>query len=68
MEAANYNDARLPWKYRPNALFVGYAPVKMPRFAIAVVIEHGTLLGPVKVARDVFTAALGQDLMADKST
>ncbi|MDD2877628.1 MAG: penicillin-binding protein 2 [Acidiphilium sp.] len=62
MEAANYNDARLPWKFRPNALFVGYAPVDKPRFAAAVVIEHGTLLGPVKVARDVFTAAFGQDL------
>ena len=62
MEAANYNDARLPWKYRPNALFVGYAPVMQPRFAIAVVIEHGTLLGPVKVARDVFRTALTQNL------
>lgn len=63
MEAANYNDARLPWKYRPNALFVGYAPVDRPRFAAAVVIEHGTLLGPVKVARDLFTAAFRQSIV-----
>lgn len=62
MEAANYNDARLPWKYRPNALFVGYAPVEAPRFAAAVVVEHGTLLAPVKVAQDIFSAAFGQDL------
>ncbi|HEY1858575.1 penicillin-binding protein 2 [Acidocella sp.] len=62
MEAANYDDARLPWKYRPNALFVGYAPVEAPRFAAAVVIEHGTLLGPVKVARDLFSAAFGTEL------
>jgi penicillin-binding protein 2 len=62
MEAANYNDAKLPWKYRPNALFVGYAPLDRPRFAIAVVIEHGTLLGPVRVARDVLRAALLQNL------
>jgi penicillin-binding protein 2 len=62
MEAANYNDARLPWKYRPNALFVGYAPVERPRFAAAVVIEHGTLLGPVKIARDLFTAAFRQPI------
>jgi penicillin-binding protein 2 len=62
MEAANYNDAKLPWKYRPNALFVGYAPLDQPRFAIAVVIEHGTLLGPVKVARDLLHAALVQNL------
>ncbi|MGC9270394.1 penicillin-binding protein 2 [Acidiphilium sp.] len=63
MEAANYNDSRLPWKFRPNALFVGYAPVMQPRFAAAVVIEHGTLLGPVKVARDLFAAAFRQDLV-----
>ncbi len=62
MEAANYNDARLPWKYRPNALFVGYAPVKNPLFAAAVVIEHGALLDPVKAARDIFTHALSNGI------
>lgn len=61
MEAENYDDARLPWKYRPNALFVGYAPVDVPRYAAAVVIEHGSLLGPVRAARQLFTAAFGQD-------
>ena len=30
-----------PWAERDHALFVGYAPIKKPRFAIAVVIEHG---------------------------
>lgn len=30
-----------PWKDRDHALFVGYAPVKKPRFAVAVVVEHG---------------------------
>jgi penicillin-binding protein 2 len=62
MEAANYDDALLPWKYRPNALFVGYAPVEAPRFAAAVVVEHGTLLAPVQVARDLFSAAFAQEL------
>lgn len=57
MEAANYDDARLPWKYRPNALFVAYAPIEVPRFAAAVVIEHGALLAPVQVARDLFSVA-----------
>jgi penicillin-binding protein 2 len=61
MEAENYDDARLPWKDRPNALFVGYAPVEAPRYAAAVVIEHGTLLGPVKAARALFTAAFRQE-------
>lgn len=29
------------WKYRDHALFVGFSPLEDPRFAIAVVIEHG---------------------------
>ena len=61
MEAANYNDNLLPWKFRPNALFVGYAPVEAPRFAASVVVEHGTLLSPVEVARDLFTAAFARE-------
>jgi penicillin-binding protein 2 len=31
----------LPWKERDHALFAGFAPVGSPRFAVAVVIEHG---------------------------
>ncbi|MBW7849378.1 MAG: penicillin-binding protein 2 [Rhodospirillales bacterium] len=31
----------LPWKERDHALFVAYAPEQAPRFAIAVVVEHG---------------------------
>ncbi len=31
----------LPWRQRDHALFVGYAPVENPRYAIAVVVEHG---------------------------
>lgn len=34
-------NADLPWKYRHHALFVGYAPVAAPRYACAVVVEHG---------------------------
>ena len=30
-----------PWAERDHALFVGYAPVKKPRFAISLVVEHG---------------------------
>lgn len=31
----------LPWERRDHALFVNFAPVDNPRFAIAVVVEHG---------------------------
>ena len=30
-----------PWEHRDHALFVGYAPVKDPKYAVAVVVEHG---------------------------
>lgn len=31
----------VPWKYRDHGLFVCFAPVDNPRYAAAVVIEHG---------------------------
>ena len=31
----------MPWKERDNALFVAFAPVSAPRYACAVVVEHG---------------------------
>lgn len=34
------NDA-LPWTQRDHALFVAFAPVSSPRFACAIVVEHG---------------------------
>ncbi len=47
------------WKYRDHGLFVFYAPTDNPRYAGAVVIEHG--LGGARaaapVARDILTYA-----------
>ena len=31
----------LEWKFRHHALFVGYAPLKTPRYICSVVVEHG---------------------------
>lgn len=49
----------LPWKYRDHALFVGFAPVENPRYAISVVVEHGgggsSTAAPI--ARDVLVEA-----------
>ena len=44
-----------PWAERDHALFVAYAPIKKPRLAISVVVEHGgsgsTTAAPI--ARDI---------------
>lgn len=31
----------LPWQSRDHALFVGYAPADMPRYAVSVLVQHG---------------------------
>jgi penicillin-binding protein 2 len=51
----------LPWKMRDHAMFVAYAPVDNPQYAIAVVIEHGSSGSETAapIARDVLTVALG---------
>lgn len=45
-----------PWRYRDHGLFVFFAPFDNPRYAGAVVIEHGGGSGAAyPVARDVMT-------------
>lgn len=45
------------WRSRDHGLFVCYAPVENPRYAAAVVIEHGVggARAAAPVAKDVFT-------------
>jgi penicillin-binding protein 2 len=49
----------LPWRKRDHAVFVGYAPVHAPRYAICVLVEHGgggsSVAAPV--ARDILAEA-----------
>ena len=56
-------NAKLPWRMRDHALFVGFAPAKAPRYAISVVVEHGgggaTVAAPI--ARDVMIETLKRD-------
>ena len=53
-EGVTKNEA-LPWKERDHALFAGFAPVDAPRYAIAVIVEHGGSGAHVAVpiARDI---------------
>jgi penicillin-binding protein 2 len=54
------DDADLPWERRDHALWVDFAPYDNPRFATAVVVEHGgggsTAAAPI--GRDVTLQAL----------
>jgi penicillin-binding protein 2 len=49
----------LPWDRRDHALFVGYAPVHAPQYAVAVVVDHGGGGSKVAapIARDILIEA-----------
>ena len=53
------DQSTLPWEFRHHAWFVAYAPVDQPRYACAVLVEHGgsggSAAGPV--ARDILLKA-----------
>lgn len=54
-----------PWEERDHGLFVAFAPVSAPRYAVAVVIEHGGSGSyAAKIAKDVLTDVLQRDPMA----
>jgi penicillin-binding protein 2 len=63
-EAGVIANEDLPWNRRDHALFVGYAPADAPRYAIAVVVEHGgggsTAAAPI--ARDIILRAMSDGL------
>ena len=56
-----FRSDKLPWEFRPHALFVCYAPYDVPRYAVAVVVEHGN-------AGAAAAAPLGRDIMIDVLT
>ncbi len=53
----------LPWARRDHALFVCFAPYEAPRYACAVVVEHGIggarMAGPK--AKEIMTAVMTKD-------
>ncbi|MBC8791148.1 MAG: penicillin-binding protein 2 [Tagaea sp. CACIAM 22H2] len=51
---------QVPWRERDHALFVGYAPLESPRYAVSVIVEHGgggsSVAAPI--AREILTEAM----------
>ena len=62
-ESGHFNSAHLPWEFRPHALFICFAPYDTPRYAAAVVVEHGNAAADVAapLARDIMTDTLTRD-------
>ena len=52
-----------PWRDRDHAMFVAYAPMEAPRYAVAVVVEHGgsgsSMAAPI--ARDILAETMRLD-------
>jgi penicillin-binding protein 2 len=62
-ESGTFDSSKLPWEYRPHALFVAYAPYDAPRYAVSVVVEHGNAgaAAAAPIARDIMLDALQRD-------
>ncbi len=58
-----YKSENQPWELRPNALFVAFAPYDAPRYAMALVVEHGNAgaAAAAPIARDIMTDVLTRD-------
>ncbi|MCB1562448.1 MAG: penicillin-binding protein 2 [Alphaproteobacteria bacterium] len=55
---AGIKNEELVWKSRHHGLFVGYAPLKEPRYVTAVVVEHG-------VGGSISAAPVAHDLLLE---
>jgi penicillin-binding protein 2 len=53
----------IPWEFRDHGLFIAFAPVKEPRYAISVVVEHGGggSKAAAPIAKDVMTLVAERD-------
>ena len=58
-----YKSDNLPWEFRPHALFVAYAPYDQPKYALALVVEHGNAgaQAAAPIARDLMLSTLARD-------
>ena len=59
-------NASLDWKLRDHGLFIGFAPVVDPKYAIVCIVEHGSDGHPqVQMARDILLFAQQRDPLED---
>ncbi|WP_422343057.1 penicillin-binding protein 2 [Parasphingorhabdus sp.] len=60
------SNASLPWRFRDHGLFIAFAPVDNPRYAVSVVVEHGGGSGSAyPIARDVMTFLYDRKIAMD---
>jgi len=52
-------EMKLPWKLREHALFMAFAPISLPRYSAAIILEHGSTLSHphVQIVRDTLLYA-----------
>lgn len=62
-------NSELPWKLRDHSIFVGYAPYKVPRFAVGCIVEHGGSGSKraASIVRSVLNKALERDGLGPKT-
>ena len=58
-----YKSENQAWELRPNALFVCFAPYDNPKYALALVVEHGNAgaAAAAPIARDIMQDVLTRD-------
>jgi len=56
-------NSELPWHLRDHALFVAFAPVEAPRYALSVVVEHGESGSrtAAPIAKTIMDAVIAKD-------
>ena len=62
-QAGVKKNEELPWRYRDHGLFVAFAPVARPRYACAVIVEHGGSgsKSAAPIARDILAETQRRD-------
>lgn len=68
-EGMHKKNRERPWQERDHALFVGFAPVSAPKYAVSVIVEHGGSgsSAAAPIARDILLEIQRRDRMLEAS-